>query len=151
MFEFMSNLEPTTVIAATAVSMLTLGAIIMIGDDATKKLRLVSLGEYNNSDLSRYFIDRDGNLYSRNGLSWEINPVKDRDLLKLSNNSTDKSGNIVNSFRDTKGNKVTVPRNRFNYYVLKDHYGFIDLEVASVTPRHLKVLAKNQRGLHGLN
>ena len=147
----MSSLEPTTVIAAAAASMLTLGVIVMIEDDTTKKLRLVSLGEFKGSNLSNYFMDKDSNLYSRNGLSWEINPVKDRDLLKLSNNSTDNSGNTVNSFRDSKGKKVTVRRDYFNYYVLKDHYGFIDIEVAKVTSRHFKVLAKNVRGIHGLN
>jgi len=151
MFAFISNLEPMTLIAIGMTVLLTLGVITTMLDDPTKKLRLVSLGVYKGSDLSRYFIDQNGDLYSRNKDSWEINPVKHQDLLKLSNNSTDKSGQIVNSFRDVKGNKITIRRNNFNYYTLRGCYGYIDLVVSPVGARHLRVLAKKSRGLYGIN
>jgi len=98
------------------------------------------------SDLTNYFIDELGNLYSQNPYTWELNKQKGKDLLICSDNTQDKYGNIINSLRDTKGYKVTVRRKDLVYGRLKLHSPIITVKVLSTTPRHYKVLSHNKVG-----
>lgn len=61
-------------------------------------------------DLSEYFIDADGDMYSKNDDTYftKYGMI----LTKLSNGALDSSGNIVNSFRAKSGNKVTIARKK---------------------------------------
>jgi len=67
-------------------------------------------GKYVQHDLSEYFIDEEGTMYSRNNDTYFTKYGKR--LTKLSDNSISSSGKIVNSFRDKQGLKVTISRER---------------------------------------
>lgn len=76
-------------------------------------VKLYRLGLYTipsgyTADLKEYFIDEDGSLYSRNNSTYftDYGSI----LTKLSDSSKSKSGEIVNSFRDLRGVKVTIMR-----------------------------------------
>lgn len=79
-------------------------------------VQLFRLGDFGlpvkgtNEDLSEYFIDADGDMYSKNDDTYftKFGMV----LTKLSNGALDASGNIVNSFRAKSGNKVTIARKK---------------------------------------
>lgn len=112
-------------------------------------LELAPIGYYLTStgrlyDLSYYYVDKDENLYSRNPLTWEVNPVKSRDILKCSDSSVDKQGYIVNSMRSTKGWKVTIRRKNLKFEYLKSKNGSIMIQPKWMSFRHLKVLGTNQ-------
>jgi hypothetical protein len=70
----------------------------------------VHQGEFVQHDLSEYFIDEEGTMYSRNNDTYFTKYGKR--LTKLSDNSINASGKIVNSFRDKRGLKVTISRER---------------------------------------
>lgn len=59
-------------------------------------------------DLSEYFIDIEGSMYSRNASTYFTDYGKL--LEKLSDNSFNNSGSLVNSFRALSGKKVTIRR-----------------------------------------
>jgi hypothetical protein len=59
-------------------------------------------------DLSAYFIDEQGTLYSKNRDSYETD--YGTSTLTLSDGSVNKLGKIVNTLRDSKGRKVTLTR-----------------------------------------
>lgn len=60
------------------------------------------------ANLKEYFIDEDGDLYSRNTNTYITNYGKQ--LEKLSNNCSNSKGDLINSLRTIKGGKVTVRR-----------------------------------------
>ena len=79
-----------------------------------KELKLYNLGTLVTpksrlkADLREYFIDEDGDLYSLNKSSYV---TKYGSILEqLSNNSLSRTGEIVNTFRDTMGRKATFKR-----------------------------------------
>jgi hypothetical protein len=94
---------------------------------------------YNEFDLRQYFVDKAGNLYSANLDTWELNHRKNRDLLKCSDSSINNSKLIVNSLRDIKGKKATIPRINLNFSSLVRKNGFVALEVEPTTSRHFKI------------
>lgn len=94
---------------------------------------------YNNFDLRQYFVDEIGNLYSANLDTWELNVKKKHDLLKCSNFSKTKSGEVVNSLRDIRGKKATIARTRLSFRALVRQNGFVELDSEFVTPRHARV------------
>lgn len=77
-------------------------------------LRMYRLTKYDcplsgyTAQLKEYFIDEEGNLYSRNIRTYVTGYGKT--LEKLSNNCTSGRGDYINSLRDLQGNKVTVRR-----------------------------------------
>lgn len=77
-------------------------------------LRMYRLTQYNcplsglTVNLKEYFIDEEGDLYSRNTGTYITDYGKK--LEKLSNNCARFDGDFINSLRDVKGNKVTVRR-----------------------------------------
>lgn len=89
-------------------------------------------------NLSEYYVDKSGQLYSFNSHTWERNKSKDKDILICSNNTTNKNGDIINTLRTTSGIKVTVKRKDLKF----DEFKMTVLEVRNTTPRHLKVLSK---------
>lgn len=97
-----------------------LGIIAFFGD--RKVLELRSLGMHKQGgkefNLKEYFLDSEGQLYSRNGGTWELNPRKGYDILKCSNNTYSK-GDLINTLRTIGGNKVTVRRKDLNFNSLK--------------------------------
>lgn len=126
------------------IIVMSLGVIGMFQSNKNK-LTLVNLGKnfYRNGvwyDLSDYYVDRKGNLYSRNAGTWEVDPKKDKDILICSNNSTDKCGNIVNSLRSSKGRKVTIKRSQISYTkLIKRGKSVVTIDVEKVGKRHLKI------------
>lgn len=103
-------------------------------------LELSSLGYVEHKgtiyDLQDYFLDREGQLYSRNRNTWEIDPRKDKDILICSNMSETKSGIVVNTLRTKIGEKVTIPRKEMEFKT----WSVVKLKVKPVGKRHLKVL-----------
>ena len=77
-----------------------------------KRPRLFTLGEYIHNgkvyDLSAYYIDTDGTLYSNNKDSYETNYGEI--TITLSDGSSNKQGKTVNTLRDFRGRKVTILR-----------------------------------------
>lgn len=71
-------------------------------------------------DLSEYFIDIEGSVYSRNVRTY----FTDYGMLleKLSDSSYNNSGSIVNSFRSTTGRKVTIRRQALINMMLMGHF-----------------------------
>jgi hypothetical protein len=61
-----------------------------------------------NVNLKEYFIDQDGDLYSRNTATYFTKYGKE--LEKLSNNCKNSKGDYINSLRTIQGSKVTVRR-----------------------------------------
>ena len=86
-------------------------------------------------NLSEYFVDKKGQLYSRNRSTWEIDPRKDKDILVCSNLSTTKSGEIINTLRTPSGTKVTINRKEIKFR----SWNTVKLKVTPVGTRHLKV------------
>lgn len=112
--------------------------------DMSRELELVSLGEcyFHNGklyNLRDYFVDRNHNLYSRNGSSWEIKPNKGKDILICSDSAFSRSGVMVNSLRTIRGDKVTIARNRLDFNKLSILNNTVKLRVTNTTERHLKV------------
>jgi len=139
----------TTLIIAT----LLFGLSIIISNIMRKEneerlvnLELAPIGEYTmpnlqkTVDLSRYFVDQNGNLYSSNPKTWEINSRKGKDILVCSNTALDSAGNIVNSLRGLDGKKVTLRRRDINFNSLAIRNGSYKVVGKMVTPRHIKVL-----------
>lgn len=60
------------------------------------------------ANTKEYFIDADGDLYTRNMRTYFTN--YGMKLEKLSNNCMNKKGDRINSLRTTKGEKITVRR-----------------------------------------
>jgi len=110
------------------------------------QLELVPIGMYNlpstgeSQNLFDYYLDKNGNLYSINPDTWEINHKERRDILICSNHATDNSGNIVNSLRSRSGRKVTIKRMNLNFNQLKNVNGSIRLKGQKVTDRHINIL-----------
>ncbi|MAD98960.1 MAG: hypothetical protein Unbinned200contig1002_30 [Prokaryotic dsDNA virus sp.] len=93
---------------------LIVGILIVLNYIKNKgKLELMSLGWVQTPsgmrNLQHYYLDKKGDLYSTNPLTWENRP-KRGNFLKCSDNAVDKQGNIVNSLRTTMGTKVTLRR-----------------------------------------
>jgi len=82
-------------------------------------------------DLSEYFIDIEGSMYSRNTHTYFTE--YGRLLEKLSDNSYNSSGVLVNSFRSSTGKKVTIRRqylkNMMHMGMLEDVTGMAYSEV----------------------
>ncbi len=133
-------MEAITLSIVTVV--LTVAVIWLFDQD--HRLKLVPLGLYVSPtgihyDLREYFIDKKGNLYSGNLDTWEINYKKKRDLLICSNDSANHRGEIVNSMRDQRRKKATVPRIVFNYARLLKKNGFILVDGDKSTERHIVI------------
>ncbi len=114
------------------------------------KMKLAPIGVYNTAtgktfDLRDYYVDYKGTLYSINYGTWEIDPKNRRDVLICSDNSVDKSGHVVNSLRDTKGNKVTIRRSNLSFKKLSDKNGYLELRANKLGSRHLNVLVKTNK------
>ncbi len=119
----------------------------MYSKDGRQLLKVRPIGEYTTArgttfDLSEYCVDSNNNLYSFNPKTWELNPQKGMDTLRCSDKSLDNQGHIVNSLRDTKGNKVTIRRDYIRFNML----GWlgrptINLVVKKTTERHLELLS----------
>ena len=95
--------------------------------------------KYNDFDLRQYFVDEIGNLYSANLDTWELNIKKKHDLLKCSDFSKTRAGEVVNSLRDIRGKKATIARTRLNFRALVRKNGFVELDSEYVTSRHARV------------
>lgn len=112
-------------------------------------LTLASIGDYYMPlkeklvNLGQYFIDKEGNLYSTNPLTWEVNPKDKRDILVCSDKAGDAEGNIINSLKAPNGQKVTIRRNSLNFNTLAQENGTITATVIKTTDRHLKVLGRH--------
>lgn len=111
-----------------------------------RALKLAPVGVYLSPSgilarLNDYAVDIEGNLYSKNGGSWEINHLKGRDLLRCSDDSFTSSGMLVNSLRSTNGRKVTIPRHKLKYDKLSTLNGVISIKVKATTDRHFKIIS----------
>jgi len=95
--------------------------------------------KYNDFDLRQYFVDSSGGLYSANLDTWELNHRKNQDLLKCSDSALNNEKLIVNSLRDIKGKKATIPRMNLNFSSLVRKNGFVALKVEPTTSRHFKI------------
>ena len=110
------------------------------------QLELAPLGIYTlpkskeQVDLSHYYLDNKGNLYSINRDTWEINHQEKRDILICSNDSLDKSNFVVNSLRATNRKKVTIRRKDLNFKTLKSLNGSIRIKGKKTTQRHINIL-----------
>lgn len=111
------------------------------------KLELAPVGNFTTPikgktvDLSQYYIDEAGQLYSGNLLTWEINKRMNRDLLICSNNCIQGTA-IINSLRGDCGTKVTLARKTLKFNELALVNGIIKIEGYLSTPRHIKVTNK---------
>lgn len=111
-------------------------------------INMVSLGLFTHGgkehDLSSYYVDELGNLYSTNGLSWEINHKDKRDILICSDKARNRQGQIVNSLRSNKGVKVTIRRKDINYWLLKEKNPVYSIKrnINMTTKRHLTLINK---------
>lgn len=109
------------------------------------KLELAPLGFHHRPvkndvvNLDEYMIDKKGNLYSKNSLTWEVNKRFDKDMLICSNNSTNNNGEIVNTLRDIRGRKHTVVRNDLSFSTLKGLNGSWSIVAKKKGDRHLTV------------
>lgn len=118
----------------------------VVGTLKTKNvITVVPIGSYTTSrgsefNLSEYCVDKDNQLYSVNAYTWELDRKKGKDILKCSNMSTDNSGYIVNSLRDTNGNKVTIRRDCISFDLLSKTRPTLKLIVSKTTDRHLKLV-----------
>lgn len=113
--------------------------------ESKEVLTIVPIGSYitsrgNEFDLSEYCVDKNNQLYSVNSYTWELDRKKGKDILKCSNMSTDNSGYIVNSLRDTNGNKVTIRRDDISFDLLSKKRPKLKLIVKKTTDRHLKLV-----------
>lgn len=104
--------------AVTAQLIKSLSEVFGVKDQVFKvePVKLYRLGNYvlpvkgTIEDLSEYFIDEDGDLYSKNDDTYftKYGVV----LTKLSNSARDNSLRVVNSLRAKSGNKVTIARDK---------------------------------------
>lgn len=140
-------------VAAVLVILILLALVPLIKKESNmRKFNLAPIGWYKmpNSgklvDLGEYFIDKYGTLYSANPDTWEINPVKKRNLLICSDSAVDKSGKIVNSLRAASRRKVTVRRDSLKFNELAQRNGIITVVGEFVSDRHIKVIAKTKVG-----
>ena len=116
------------------------------------KLIVKSLGLYNHCgkdyNLNYYFIDRLGNLYSANPLTWETAP-KRGNLLKCSDMSMTVNGeHIVNSLRTVLGTKVTIRRSSIDFNKLQTPVVILDVDVKK-DGRHFNVKNSHSVNLEG--
>lgn len=115
----------------------------------TFTLHLASLGRHYRPtkndvvDLRQYFLDKNGNLYSFNLDSWEIKPSDNRHILKCSDDTHDKQGNIINTLRGMSQAKVTVRRKDYDFKTLVKHNNNFKIEVKMKGDRHLTVVTPN--------
>lgn len=103
-------------------------------------LELKSLGFWRQGgrlyNLSEYFIDPQGQLYSKNSYTWELNHTRGKDIL-ICSNGTMNNGSIINTLRTTTGRKVTVPRKNIHFNLLNDNH--VITLVSKTDSRKLKV------------
>ena len=94
---------------------------LMLGVGQQKPIKLYNLGNYKlpnknvSVDLSEYYMDADGDLYSLNSYTYVTK--FGRRLYPLSNNSRS-GGKIINTLRSTLGTKVTVSREVIKAYIV---------------------------------
>ena len=97
---------------------------LQLFDKSTKRPRLFCLGsiEHNNNvyNLSAYFIDDQGTLYSKNRDTYvtEFGTY----YVTLSDGSTNKLGKVVNTMRSEDGRKVTMTRESIMNRKLLGHF-----------------------------
>lgn len=103
-------------------------------------LELKSLGWWKQGgkvyNLREYYVDPKGQLYSRNGATWELNHRKGKDILICSNGTVNKS-RLINTLRTIGGKKVTVSRKNIHFNLLNDNH--VITLVSKTDSRKLKV------------
>jgi len=136
----------TELIFTLAFAALALTAAFFLTTQAEDKmvLKLAPIGTYNTKagnsfDLREYFVDTNGNLYSANLDTWEVNHKHGRDILRCSDASMNRNRDIVNSLRDAKGYKATIARKKLNFFELVKKNGHVAVVVTNSTPRHMRV------------
>lgn len=120
------------------------GKVVEMGELSLNKavsvnLEISSLGTYSQGgkkhNLSEYYVDREGQLYSRNTDTWELDSRSGRDLLICSNKNVNKLGSVVNSLRTTSRKKVTVRRESLKF----NRFNVTKLNVTKTGDRHFKI------------
>lgn len=92
-----------------------------------KELKVYRLGEYRMAktgevlDLSEYFIDEEGDMYTLNDDTYFTN--NGTRLKQISNGAYDAGGKMTNSFRATNGRKVTIRREHFRRLMHQGNLG----------------------------
>jgi len=111
-------------------------------------IRLFRLGKYilpqkgTVEDLSEYFLDEEGSLYSKNDDTYFT--LQGQVLTKLSDSARSKSGAVVNSLRAKSGNKVTISRRRLELMRLQG-----ELEEVTMIPYDTGFVAQALTGQAG--
>jgi hypothetical protein len=101
----LKNAEPVGIVDETGFYKLQKIRLFSLGKNVLKmKHRGIEIG----LDLREYFIDLSGNLYSINDDTWTTK--YGINLLRLSDDSVNRKGQVVNSLRDVFGVKFTPRR-----------------------------------------
>lgn len=144
----------TLIIWSIAVFTLFLIAMLIeTKENKMQNIQLAPIGIYTlpstgeQVDLSEYYLDKFGNLYSANPDTWEVNPIKKRNLLICSNNCINKSGDMINSLRSKGRKKVTIARKKLSWKELANTNGIVEVIGTKSTNRHINVTSATRKAV----
>jgi hypothetical protein len=109
---------------------------------APRQLKVYRLGFYTMPvskivvDLSEYFIDEEGDMYSLNNDTY-FTKFGIR-LKQLSNGSYNQSGKLINTFRDVTGRKVTIDRQSLRTKMLFGKYDLVSFDDLPVVQGNIR-------------